>query len=187
MRTDMTRRARVCWRIATGGLFGTCILCVATTAWAIDFKQWVGCGYGPGYNAPGQSGQYNTWPNCPWWRGCCDVPATWRTHVWDGYTNPYACWGGAAAAGPGYGYGGYPAGGNCPTCGPQGAAGMGPGYGAYGPAGNFHAVGPGDETIPQQVPAAAQPPVTAPPAATPPAPPPAPQAGAKPGPSLGGL
>jgi hypothetical protein len=44
-------------------------------------KQWMGCGYGPGYNAPQQpgAGMFN------WGRGCCEVPANWRLHVWDGY------------------------------------------------------------------------------------------------------
>ena len=40
-------------------------------------KRWMGCGYGPGYNAPV--------PPVAWKRGCCEIPGSWRLHVWDGY------------------------------------------------------------------------------------------------------
>lgn len=42
-------------------------------------KRSMGCGYGPGYNAPVPP------VGTGWHRGCCEIPASWRLHVWDGY------------------------------------------------------------------------------------------------------
>lgn len=47
------------------------------------YKQWMGCGYGPGYNAPSKHASCGMVNN--WGRGCCEVPSNWRLHVWDGY------------------------------------------------------------------------------------------------------
>ncbi|HEY5312319.1 MAG TPA: hypothetical protein VIK18_07355 [Pirellulales bacterium] len=49
------------------------------------FKQWMGCGYGPGYNAPVPPGGAGCGLLNNWGRGCCEVPSSWRLHVWDGY------------------------------------------------------------------------------------------------------
>ena len=102
----------------------------ATGATAGDFAQRMGYGYGPGYNAPvppGYGAYGYTYPYCTWQRGCCEIPASWRLHVWDTYQGDYCSWHmsfcgvpkGPMGQGYGYGYGaGQP---GCVNCQPGAA------------------------------------------------------------------
>jgi hypothetical protein len=68
------------------GLFLLVLLLAADRVQAGDgFKQWMGCGYGPGYNAPVPPGGGCGLFGNNWGRGCCEIPASWRLNVWDGY------------------------------------------------------------------------------------------------------
>jgi hypothetical protein len=63
--------------------------------------------------------------------GCCEIPANWRQHVWNGYRGDPCTWhnsfyGVPKPPGYGFGYGGK---GGCPTCQPcQGQPAFGSGY-----------------------------------------------------------
>jgi hypothetical protein len=119
-------------------------LSILPAAQAMDFAQAMGFGYGPGYNAPGQSGCGGSGqsgcqscqtcipggvgysaaaPFCSAQRGCCEIPANWRQHVWNGYRGDPCTWHTSYCGvpkPPGYGYG-YGKGGcpNCPPCATQ--------------------------------------------------------------------
>ena len=61
-------------------------------------------------------------PFCSAQRGCCEVPASWRLHVWDNYRGDRCTWHTSFCGVPkpgsaGYGYGFGSAG--CPTCQPS--------------------------------------------------------------------
>ena len=79
------------------------VAAAAEQANAQDLGQRLGMGFGAGYNAPVSSG-YNVKAMCGWTGGCCDVPANWPTHVWDGYMGDtvawHASWVGVPQAGP---------------------------------------------------------------------------------------
>jgi hypothetical protein len=65
-------------------LLAVLLLPMTSQAQAGDcYQQWMGCGYGPGYNAPSKQAGCRMSNN--WGRGCCEIPSNWRLHVWDGY------------------------------------------------------------------------------------------------------
>jgi hypothetical protein len=151
----MTRsKSAAAWAMV--GMLGLTIL---PAAQAMDFAQAMGFGYGPGYNAPGQSGHNGSGqsgcqscnapaqsgyqncnapaqsgcqtcipggmgyrqaaPFCSAQLGCCEIPANWRQHVWNGYRGDPCTWHTSYCGvpkPPGYGYG-YGKGG-CPNCQP---------------------------------------------------------------------
>jgi hypothetical protein len=85
----MTRSRLLGWSTAAVAL-----LCgMFSTAESADFAQHMGFGYGAGYNAPPPPIMTGGWPGCASGLvlGCCEVPAHWRLHVWDGYgLHPHA-------------------------------------------------------------------------------------------------
>jgi hypothetical protein len=139
---------------AAWALVGMLGLSIAPAAQAIDFAQSMGFGYGPGYNAPGASGYgagggYGSGaPFCSAQRGCCEIPANWRLHVWDGYRGDACTWHTSYCGVPkgptGYGYGFGSAG--CTTCQPNGAQPQ-PGSGYATPASVLQPIPSGPRSV----------------------------------------
>ncbi len=118
--------------VAAWALVGMLGLSSTPAAQAMDFAQAMGFGYGPGYNAPvpggygygyGGGGYGPNAPFCSAQRGCCEIPANWRMHVWDGYRGDACTWHTSYCGvpktpnGSAYGFGSA----GCPTCQPGGA------------------------------------------------------------------